>query len=112
VRVCFLNRSYWPDLGATGQLLTELAEDLVRDYGCEISVVAGPPLLKRQADRRRVRGWGPVRKEAHNGVKIFRGAGTTFRPHRFMGRAANYLSYFSPPAWRGSRSLDRISWSP
>jgi colanic acid biosynthesis glycosyl transferase WcaI len=94
VRVCFFNRSYWPDLGATGQLLTELAEDLVRGYGCEISVVAGPPLLNRRANRSFVRGWMPVRREAHNGVQIFRAAGTTFRPRRFMGRAANYLSYF------------------
>ena len=28
------NRSYWPDQAATGQLLTELAEDLVGRYGC------------------------------------------------------------------------------
>jgi len=94
VRVCFFNRSYWPDLGATGQLLTELAEDLVRDYESEISVVAGPPLLEQQADRGLLRGWMPVRREVHNGVKIFRAAGTTFPPRRFAGRAANYLSYF------------------
>ena len=25
LRVCYFNRSYWPDTGATGQLLTELA---------------------------------------------------------------------------------------
>jgi colanic acid biosynthesis glycosyl transferase WcaI len=94
VRVCFFNRSYWPDLGATGQLLTELAEDLVRDYGCEVSVVAGLPLLNRQATRSLVREWMPVRQEEHNGVRIFRAAGTTFQPRRFRGRATNYLSYF------------------
>jgi hypothetical protein len=33
VRVCFFNRSYWPDTGATGQLLTELAEDLANRTG-------------------------------------------------------------------------------
>ena len=43
LRVCFFNRSYWPDTGATGQLLTELAEDLVarhamrRDGGDRLS---------------------------------------------------------------------------
>jgi len=26
--VVFFNRSYWPDFGATGQLLTELSQDL------------------------------------------------------------------------------------
>lgn len=34
MRICFFNRSHYPDLGATGQLLTELAKDLVYDYGC------------------------------------------------------------------------------
>jgi len=29
LRIVFFNRSYWPDQAATGQLLTELAEDLV-----------------------------------------------------------------------------------
>ena len=29
LRVCFFNRSYWPATTATGQLLAELAEDLV-----------------------------------------------------------------------------------
>ena len=42
--VCFFNRSYHPDHAATGQLLTELAEDLVREHGWRVSVVAGPAL--------------------------------------------------------------------
>jgi putative colanic acid biosynthesis glycosyltransferase WcaI len=94
VRICFFNRSYWPDLGATGQLLTELAEDLVRDYGHEVSVVAGPPLLAPPPPRRVGRGWRPVRREVHHGVQVYRAAGTTFPPRRFAGRVSNYLSYF------------------
>jgi len=39
MRVVFLNRSFWPDQAATGQLLTELCEDLSADH--EITVVAG-----------------------------------------------------------------------
>lgn len=35
----FLNRSFWPDQAATGQLLTELCEDL--SVGNEITVIAG-----------------------------------------------------------------------
>src|SRR5215831_5363024 len=92
LHICFFNRSYYPDLGATGQLLTELAEALMRDFGCEVSVVAGPPLLQRESDRRLVRGWMPVWRESHNGVQIFRAAGTTFQPRRFTGRVSNYLS--------------------
>jgi len=86
VRVCFFNRSYWPDVGATGQLLTELAEDLVAHHGCEVTVVTGYPL--RHA--------GPLSAdEVRNGVRIIRAAGTVYDPRRFAGRAANYLTYFA-----------------
>ncbi len=48
MKVCFFNRSYWPDQAATGQLLTELAEDLVARFGCEVTVVAGRALHASQ----------------------------------------------------------------
>jgi len=44
LRLAFFNRSYYPDFGATGQLLTELCEDLVGRHGHEVTVVAGVPL--------------------------------------------------------------------
>ena len=92
LKVCFFNRSYYPDLGATGQLLTELAEDLVRDCGSRVSVVAGLPLVGK--DGTLSRRWAPVGRESHCGVEVFRVWGTCFWPRRFLGRAANYLSYF------------------
>jgi len=93
VNVCFFNRSYWPDQAATGQLLTELAEDLVSRYGSEVTVVAGRALNAARADTSwRLR---PVTREMHEGVEIHRANGTRLRPRRFAGRATNYLSYFS-----------------
>jgi len=94
MRVCFFNRSYWPDFGATGQLLTELAEDLVAHHGCEVTVVTGYPLRGRESlpDR-----------ELRNGVQIVRAAGTTFNPRRFAGRATNYLTYFASACGAGLR---------
>jgi len=101
LRICFFNRSYYPDLGATGQLLTELAEDLVRVYGCEIWVIAGPPLrlaAEEGADA------GPVpARESRNGVEIIRARGTSASPRRFRGRVANYLTYFASAALAGLR---------
>ena len=39
--VVFLNRSYWPDSEATGQLLTELTTDLTPWF--DVTVIAGLP---------------------------------------------------------------------
>jgi colanic acid biosynthesis glycosyl transferase WcaI len=90
MKICFFNRSYWPDQAATGQLLTELAEDLVSRFGCEVTVVAGAALHAAHEGPPRL--W-PVQRETHNGVGILRAASTTLRPARFSARVTNYLSY-------------------
>ena len=98
MKVCFFNRSYWPDDGATGQLLTELCEDLVARHGFEVTVVCGaaPGALRR----------GLVARERRNGVEILRAGGTTLDKARFSGRAANYLSYVAS-AWLAGRRIGR-----
>jgi glycosyltransferase involved in cell wall biosynthesis len=94
VKICFFNRSYWPDQAATGQLLTELAEDLVSRYGHSVSVVAGRALNAVAENRR---GWSGrlVSRELHEGVDIRRANGSKMRPGRFVARAINYVSYFA-----------------
>jgi colanic acid biosynthesis glycosyl transferase WcaI len=85
LRVCYFNRSYWPDTGATGQLLTELAEDLVAHHGIEVTVVTGYPVNSSE----------PLpSRQTRNGVRIVRARGTTLSPRRFIGRALNYVTYF------------------
>jgi len=93
VKICFFNRSYWPDQAATGQLLTELCEDLASRFGAEVTVVAGRALNASRVERER-RPW-PVTTEQHRGVRIRRANGTLFRPHRIAARMANYASYFA-----------------
>jgi colanic acid biosynthesis glycosyl transferase WcaI len=102
VHIAFFNRSYYPDQTATGQLLTDLCEDLVRDHGCRVSVVAGMPLLPAWTVaplRRR----GLVSREEHNGVQIYRASGTRFSKTRFVGRATNYVTYFLSACYAGLR---------
>ncbi|MEO7189926.1 MAG: glycosyltransferase family 4 protein, partial [Vicinamibacterales bacterium] len=85
-------------------LLTDLCEDLVREHGCRVSVVAGPPLLPlagTEARQRRI-----CVRQMHNGVQILRAAGTRFNKDRFAGRATNYMTYFASAALAGLR-LDR-----
>jgi colanic acid biosynthesis glycosyl transferase WcaI len=100
VKICFFNRSYWPDQAATGQLLTELAEDLVERHGSTVSVVAGPALHGRTGQSRSR--W-PVAVEERYGVRILRANGTVFPRNRFVGRATNYMTYFASAyvaSWR------------
>ena len=94
MRICFFNRSYWPDQAATGQLLTELAEDLVARYGHSVTVVAGRALNAAVEEGAGWRG-GLIGREAHKGVTIRRANGTRMRPGRFVARATNYVSYFA-----------------
>ena len=93
-RVCYFNRSYWPDTGATGQLLTELAEDLVARHGIDVTVVAGyPPSAAGEI----------APSETRNGVRIVRARGTRVSQRTFAGRATNYLTYFMSAFWIGLR---------
>ena len=95
LRVYFFNRSYWPDTGATGQLLTELAEDLVAKHACDVTVVTGHSTASGLPPR--------PRAEVRHGVRILRARGSRFSPRRFAGRAANYLTYFASAAWTAWR---------
>lgn len=94
LRVCYFNRSYWPDTGATGQLLTELAEDLVANHDIDVTVVTGYPVAA---------GSPLPSSETRNGVRIVRARGTTLSTRRFTGRATNYLTYFFSALWTALR---------
>jgi len=104
VHIAFFNRSYYPDQTATGQLLTELCEQLVRDHGCRVSVVTGMPLHPTGGFD--VSTGTIVMHDAQHGVRIYRARGTRFSKHRFAGRACNYLTYFLSACYAGLR-LDR-----
>ena len=95
IHICFFNRSFYPDQGSTGQLLTELATDLVRDYKCQVSIVAGnPTLLVEGMTFAPWKGWSLVRHEKYQGVEVLRARSTSWSKKSFVGRFANYLSYF------------------
>ena len=82
MKVVFFNRSYYPDYGATGQLLTELCEDLVARYGYDVTVVAGLPLAA-EAPIEPLPWYALVRRERRNGVRILRAWGTALPTRKF-----------------------------
>ncbi len=100
MHVAFFNRSFHPDETATGQLLTDLCEDLVRAHGCRVSVVTGPPLAPSPGSQ------VSFGRSTFRGVEVHRVRGTTFDKSRFTGRATNYMTYFASACWAGLR-LDK-----
>ena len=85
--VLFLNRSYWPDVEATGQLLTALCEGLTQDF--QVGVLAGHPnAIVLNPD---VRDWSDA--DERHGVHIHRVAHTNFPKRSLVGKAINFLSF-------------------
>lgn len=76
----------------------------MKDHGCRVTVVTGPPLLPTAAVP--TGGWGLFTRDEHDGVTVFRARGTTFSKDRFIGRATNYMTYFVTACYAGLR-LDR-----
>ncbi len=86
-RVLFINRSYWPDAEATGQLLTELCEGLADQF--EVEVLCGQPNANPRNEAFKRRGY-----ESKHSVGIHRIGHFAFDKHRsLLHRAANLISF-------------------
>jgi glycosyltransferase involved in cell wall biosynthesis len=82
----FVNQHYAPDVAATGQCLTDLAEHLVRD-GYSVDVMAS----------RARYGAGRVDApafEIRNGVRVTRLSATGFGKRTHIGRVIDYASFY------------------
>src|SRR5262245_52959477 len=98
MRITFINRYFYPDISATIQLLTELAEDL--DAGGEsVTVIAGNTCYLT-AERL------PAR-DRHRGIQIERVGFTSFGRAPILGRLADYLSFWLSAFWRAVRLKDQ-----
>jgi colanic acid biosynthesis glycosyl transferase WcaI len=91
-RVMFINRSYWPDAEATGQLLTELCEDLSTSF--DVTVICGQPNDNPAGEEYRRRG-----TQLRNGVRVRRVRHTRFQKRYLPGRIVNYLSFLWGAFW-------------
>lgn len=98
-KIAFLNRCYWPDSEATGQLLEELASHLTQDY--DVTVVAGQPNHNGQGESFRSEG-----VQIRNGVRIERLKHTKFHKKSIAGRLTNLATFtMKARAW-GRRAPD------
>src|SRR3990167_2038268 len=88
MKILFLNRSFYPDIEATGQLLTELCESLIKT-GHKITVISG-----RSYHIKSKQGPSLIKSDEYNSINIFRTHGTIL-PKRFLIlRIINLGSYF------------------
>lgn len=83
-RVIFVNLHYLPDVAATGQYVSDVAETLVSE-GFQVEVWCGKPAYhtERVAEK----------KELINGVLVNRIGGTSFGRASLLGRLTDYLTY-------------------
>ena len=91
MNLLFLNRSYYPDVEATGQLLTELCGDLARTH--RVAVVCGQPNFVDAGGR------GLIRRETRDGVTILRVRNARFSKRSLLGRVAGLSGYLALAAW-------------
>ena len=85
-RLLFVNQHYWPDVAATGQILTDLAEHCAA-RGFDVEVLTGKAKY--------VSGdLGAPAEDVRNGVRIRRLATTSFGRGSKLGRIADYAGYY------------------
>jgi glycosyltransferase involved in cell wall biosynthesis len=111
VKVLFFNRCYWPDVEATGQLLTELCSDLAGRHGHDVTVVAGRPNVEpptgapghRIHALTRPHSYRLFEYEVHEGVQVVRVGSRRFAKTSFWSRAVGLASYLVLALWAGLR---------
>ena len=84
--ILFLNRSFYPDVESTGQLLTELCEELAFDF--EVHVVCGNPLYRKANNR------GLIHRSDYKNITIWRVNNTRLPKKNLFTRLVNLTSYF------------------
>lgn len=99
MRILLLNQFYRPDVAATGQLLADLAEELVR-RGHDVHVVCS-----RRAYGGGERSHPPL--EVVSGVHVHRVRATGFGRRHTVGRVLDYLSFYVLAAYH-SLKLRRV----
>ena len=85
-KILIINQHFYPEVAATGQLLLDLCEDLVKD-GYRVKVITENP--NGDLDRKNK----ILKRENYKGIEILRLKNTTFNKYRMSGRILNYLTF-------------------
>ncbi len=101
MHLVFINRCYWPDAEATGQLLTELCETLALEH--RVTVIAGQPNAKVEPDGDAFTEEG---EQVRNRVRIIRTKHWQLAKGKIVGRLINYAS-FTRSAMQALKALSK-----
>lgn len=96
-KALFINRSYWPDVEASGQLLTDLCETVAEDLN--VTVIAGRPNENPDSAKYVVGG-----TEKRNGVVIRRVRHLKLTKRSIALRAVSLVSFIVMAAWEAFRT--------
>ncbi len=88
MQILYFNRSFYPDIEATGQLMTDLCDELVKK-GHEITVVAGQSYYLNNGNKNPF-----LQRQHYNSIEIIRGYGSTFSKRFLFLRIVNLAFYF------------------
>jgi len=85
-KILVINQHFYPEIAATGQLLLDLCEDLVKaEY--KVKVITGNPNSDLNENKK------VLGKENYKGIEILRLKNTTFNKYKMSGRILNYLTF-------------------
>ncbi len=85
-KILIINQHFYPEVAATGQLLLDLCEDLVRT-GYRVKVITGNPNSDLNKKNK------ILKRENYKGIEILRLKNTTFNKYKMTGRVLNYLTF-------------------
>ena len=88
MKILYFNRSFYPDIEATGQLMTDLCEELTKK-GHEITVIAGQSYYLNNETK----GFF-IQRQIYKSIEIIRGIGSTFPKRFLLLRVINLSCYF------------------
>lgn len=91
MQLIILNQFFYPDHSATSQLMTALAEDLVR-HGVKVTALASQGSYNG--------GGGFAKHETYQGVQIQRAWATSFGKRNLLGRLTDYVTFYLGACWR------------
>ncbi len=92
LKILVLNEYYWPGVEATAHLLSQLCEDLAREF--EVTVITG--CLRGAAER--------PERFVRNGVEVIRVPSTSFDRTSLLARVVNYLTFLTGSLRAGVRA--------